>query len=311
MSSYCYQAYGISIGSDIELPLQQSSSPASSVQLSIRQSDVSSDGLESPIVTMLHYQAKPNALWLNIPNLARFLMLDGTDIFYQKNGSVIDSNLLALQLVNCCMSAILHQRGMTVLRASAAIIDGKCAVFCGVSCQGKSLLAAALHKKGHSILSDNLCAIDEDGLLHPGPPTLNIWQDCFSVLEVKADSLKPVRPGLGKYIYPVDENYCSKAKSVDVIYLLDIHNKDTPLLVETSGINKVMPLQSQVHRLQYLEGLGLMPSVSRNLMKLANNTRVAQLTRPVEFKVAKWLELFENDIESHGTVSKNSGAISP
>ena len=54
----------------------------------------------------------------------------------------------------------LLQRGYLVLHASAASVDGKAAAFLGMPGAGKSSLAAALYQIGHTILVDDVTAVD-------------------------------------------------------------------------------------------------------------------------------------------------------
>src|SRR5436853_7875447 len=56
-------------------------------------------------------------------------------------------------------AARLRQQGLLVLHASAVTINDRAVVICGGSGWGKSTLAAALHRRGHRLLTDDFAAI--------------------------------------------------------------------------------------------------------------------------------------------------------
>lgn len=75
----------------------------------------------------------------------------------------------------------LHQRGVFTLHASAVALEGGAVALMGAKGAGKSTLAAALARRGHTLLSDDVVAIDlpAAGLpqVRPGPTNLNLWPD--------------------------------------------------------------------------------------------------------------------------------------
>jgi hypothetical protein len=75
----------------------------------------------------------------------------------------------------------LHQRGTLALHASAVAIDGRAVAFVGPKGAGKSTLAAALSARGHTLLTDDVVALDlpDDAppMVRRGPTNLNLWPD--------------------------------------------------------------------------------------------------------------------------------------
>ncbi|MGH2871706.1 MAG: hypothetical protein ACRDL5_04495 [Solirubrobacteraceae bacterium] len=68
-------------------------------------------------------------------------------------------------------------RGLEVLHASAAVIDGRALAFVAPSGTGKTTLAIALVSRGAELLADDVVAVEcVDGtvLAHPGVPTANV-----------------------------------------------------------------------------------------------------------------------------------------
>ncbi|MDX8394562.1 MAG: hypothetical protein R8K21_08285, partial [Mariprofundales bacterium] len=116
--------------------------------LTIKYGEVSAAGLEQPKKFTPFFQCAKDNLWLNVPDIARFLISNGNSITVEsaKNS---DPQSIRLFLLGSCLGAILHQRGMLILHANAIRFDDGCVLFAGTSGQGKSTLAAAFHHRGH------------------------------------------------------------------------------------------------------------------------------------------------------------------
>jgi hypothetical protein len=99
-----------------------------------------------------------------------------------------------LYLLGSAMGALLHQRGVLPLHASAVELDGGAYAFCGASGAGKSSLAAALHLRGLRVLCDDTGAItcDDGGArFAAGFPRIKLWPDALEHLEIDTAGLRP------------------------------------------------------------------------------------------------------------------------
>ena len=67
--------------------------------------------------------------------------------------------------------------GLEPFHGSAVRVGDGAALFLGGRGGGKSSTAAALHSIGYSVLTDDACAIDADGVLWPGPPLVSPRDD--------------------------------------------------------------------------------------------------------------------------------------
>jgi hypothetical protein len=92
-----------------------------------------------------------------------------------------DVNLLGHLVTGLGLGLILHQRGVLTLHASAVLINGVAMAFAGPKMVGKSTLAAAMVERGHTIISDDVVAIDLPGWSTPqvrwGAPYVKLWPD--------------------------------------------------------------------------------------------------------------------------------------
>jgi hypothetical protein len=90
----------------------------------------------------------------------------------------VDEHVLRLYLLGPALGVLLQQRGLLVLHASAVAIGERVVAFVGESGWGKSTTAAALERRGHTVVADDVCALhlrgSEDPLVFPAIPRLKL-----------------------------------------------------------------------------------------------------------------------------------------
>ena len=106
-----------------------------------------------------------------------FLVRGGKEIIVDAISGVEES-LIRLPLLGMVLAAVLQQRGLLVLHASAVAFNGDAVAFLGGSGWGKSTLAATLYARGHPLVADDLVAVDvggrENPIVLPGFPQLKL-----------------------------------------------------------------------------------------------------------------------------------------
>lgn len=89
-------------------------------------------------------------------------------------------DLAELRFLGPVMSYWLERRGLTTLHPSAVAVDGQAVAFLSRHGGGKSGLAAAMVRSGHSLLTDDLLALEETGdrwEVRPSYPEMRMWPD--------------------------------------------------------------------------------------------------------------------------------------
>ncbi|MGH9700667.1 MAG: HPr kinase/phosphorylase [Candidatus Acidiferrales bacterium] len=107
----------------------------------------------------------------------------------------------ASYLLGPVLGLLLRLRGTTCLHASAVEIHGRAVIFPGEEGAGKSTTAAALARRGHAVLSDDVVALAErDGifLVLPAYPYLSLWEDSVKMLYGAEDALPAFSPNFDK-----------------------------------------------------------------------------------------------------------------
>ncbi len=152
-----YRAYGLRIDSEIsipEFPKAGFGAPDLAIHLVASAEIPVSFSLESP-----YYDSRQGSTFIKIPSIGIFSIRQGKEIMVGLADGEIPERL-HLYLTGNIFAFLLLQRGYLVLHASAACVDGQAAAFLGMPGTGKSSIVAALHRNGHTILVDDVTAVD-------------------------------------------------------------------------------------------------------------------------------------------------------
>ncbi|MBF0395098.1 MAG: hypothetical protein HQL38_20680, partial [Alphaproteobacteria bacterium] len=117
------------------------------------------------------------------------------------------------------------QRGLLPLHASCVAIGGRAIAFSGVSGAGKSTLAAAFHRQGHSVLSDDVTVVDVEApggpLVLPSFPRLKLWGDVMNAFALPREGLERSRAELDKFHVPLSGRFQADPLPLAAIYHLE------------------------------------------------------------------------------------------
>jgi hypothetical protein len=100
---------------------------------------------------------------------------------------------MATYLLGPVLAFALRMRGTLVLHASAVAVEGRALLFAGAAGAGKSTTAAAFVKRGATMITDDVAAIDRGAVL-PGTARIRLWDDSAAALFGSADALPLLTP---------------------------------------------------------------------------------------------------------------------
>jgi hypothetical protein len=173
---YSYSAYGLGIRCAIPLPdLVESDGPADVVMRF---------GQAKPIHPIpenagLSFQFNENKAFLFYRGLGSGEAIAGREIIGTPEEG-LHEGLMSFLARGPGLSVLLHQRRYITLHASCVKIGKTAAAFMGESGTGKSTIAAALHVRGHAVVSDDVTVINFSGgepEAYPGFPGLHLLPD--------------------------------------------------------------------------------------------------------------------------------------
>src|SRR5262245_30338408 len=149
--AFFYSTYGLNIVSELEIPEFRSASSANAERpMADIFIDVGKVPLEikAPAVASEDYQVGASEILLTVPAIARYWARDGQRLTIAPERGA-DPGPVLLYLKGSGLAAILHQRGIVPLHASAIEYEGSCVGFLGDSGAGKSTLASMLGRRGY------------------------------------------------------------------------------------------------------------------------------------------------------------------
>ena len=275
-----YTAYGLAIRSEIRLPLPPA--PAESdAQVSIRMGAVP-ETLGAIREMRRAWQAAPGMFLLTVDGVGRYLVRQGREIIVEP--ACEDAEGVITFLLGSVLAACLKQRGILTLHASAIATNDGAVLFAGHSGRGKSTLLAALLERGHTMLSDDVTGIVQDGqnglLALPAYPCLRLWRDAVEALGWSGRTRGRVREGMEKFLAPVER--VGEALPVRAVFVLRYHSLKDFQIERASQGAAFRQLLQRIYRKRYARGLGQQAEQFMAVADLARRIPVALISKPQE-----------------------------
>jgi hypothetical protein len=275
-----YRLYGLIIESEFELPAALFKSRGHLPDAQFRRGRVHLDGLTVGERLGRHLYASPDALWLDIPDVARFLVSGGNEIVVECADGADEDSVKSF-LLGPALGLILLQRRLLVLHGNAIKIGDGCLICVGQSQSGKSTLAAEFMKRGYPILADDVAPVDELCHALPGVPQIKLTRDATERLNISTKGLHAIQPNIPKFALPLDdEQYSSSSVPVRWVYVLSPRPNEQLRISRLNGMDRLPALRDNTYRGELLQAMGLLPEHLQACGRLAGRAQISELTRP-------------------------------
>jgi hypothetical protein len=301
MAMLQYWAFGLHISSEIEFP-EFLPAAFSEPDLLIKVGEVPDELVDEEEVHQGNPSMTANRYLQTIPNIASFYVTNGNQItLCMHEGAHIDS--ARLFLLSNAMAAVLHQRNMIPLHASAVFHAGGVVLFCGHSGAGKSTIVTALQAKGYKVFTDDVCVIkpgdaDEAGVMVlPSYPMMKLWLDSFEKTGIlKTDDDARLQPHMDKYGRYYHEGYNTNPMPVKQVFIIDARSaEDQPVLKKLGSLESFNALQRNTYRYGQMNGMKKRNFHFSSIAKLAAAVPVYRLSRMAQVNtISHIVELIES-----------------
>lgn len=118
----------------------------------------------------------------------------------------------ATYLLGPVLAYVLRLRGTLALHASAVVVRDKAVLIAGAPGAGKSTTATAFARRGATVITDDVAAID-DGRVHPGYARLRLWPDVAEAFWGSEEALPLLTPTWTKRYF---DRYAFAARPYDL-----------------------------------------------------------------------------------------------
>lgn len=155
-------------------------------------------------------------------------------------------------LLGPVLAILCYLRGTLPLHASALRIGARTAAIAGRSGAGKSTLAAALTRRGHTLITDDICAcvgLPERPLILPSYPAMKLCVASLDALHIAAGGLQAIGPDFEKVQLPAAAHFDPTPVPLDRVYLLeDAANDAADEIIPTTGADGFRRLSAEIYR---------------------------------------------------------------
>jgi len=275
-----YSAYGCVLKSALPLPELLVGQGKADIFIEIDHRECIASHEPSPILCA---SASLNRVHLTWGAVGDLLIEEGHQIIVLPHPDA-DEDALRLFVLGAGMGVLFHQRGLLVFHASGVVIHDRIVGFIGAKGWGKSTTAAALHQRGHALISDELLVVRFDDrdqpLVMPGSPQMRLWSDALVSTGGDPDTALRVRSGVDKFNVNA-ANIAVEALPFHSLYLLDAGEEFAIQSLTTSeAFFGVVPhLYGCRFGIQFLNSTDVSRTF-QNLSLLLKKITVKRLSRP-------------------------------
>lgn len=275
-----YAVFGLRVRSNLPLPELTRAEGDAPADVTITTGPIPEAEHAAPGLTSVD-----GALILLIPNVGRYRIETGDRITLDPDPDVPARNV-RLFLFGSAFGALLHQRGLLPLHATAVEIAGSAFAFMGHSGAGKSTLAAWFHDNGQRILADDVCVVrfDAEGrpIACPGLPHLRLWPDAMHFTGRRADDFRRSYVGadgeLEKFDIPIGGGEALRPEApVAAIYLLQRGSRFA--IEQLTGVAAAQAVFENTYRGSFLSAASARHSHWQSALRLVQTTDVFAATR--------------------------------
>jgi hypothetical protein len=181
-----------------------------------------------------------NEILVSLPWGLKLLIRAGHEVIVDVPPGV-DLAVVRAHVLGAAMACVLRQRGCLVLHASCVAQEDKapgqsprCAIaFLGGSGWGKSTLASLFHQHGYTLLTDDVMALQMDGLNGQSPlvvpsfPEVKLLPDAAAAVGVASESESMLQSLSYKRTQRLDRQFTTDAIPLKHLYVLrvgDVHD---------------------------------------------------------------------------------------
>jgi hypothetical protein len=221
---------------------------------------------------------------LDIRGIARYYVANGNEVRVEVVPGAATTDVSAY-LLGSVFGALCHQNGLLPLHASAVASGDAVTAFLGDSGAGKSTLAACLHRRGHAIVSDDICLLDPSDAANPRVIPVAGW------LKLWNQSLEHLghTPEEEHRVYSTDDKYRvflpspgdAPRRLTRVVFLEKSESADaSPSLTRLSVPEAVASLMDMTYAVYIPVLTGQQPRLFRECAGVFRNAQAYRLTRP-------------------------------
>ncbi len=280
METFLYQAFGLTIRSDIQCPelIPGNANP----DVCIRRTKIPDIFVEHEELEHF-WRATPEYFYFSIHTVGKYLVTAGNTVLVEQHPKASDADLRVFML-GTCLGVLLHQRGILPIHGSGIVVDDSGVVFSGEIGAGKSTLASSFMQRGWKIIADDVCAIrfdtQDQPIIQPGYAQVKLCRDTAVHLGISVNDHDRVSSYSDKIRLSTIDFMQQETVSLSILYFLAKHEREDISIRELSGRNKFFSIGENTYRKSLINDLARGQVHFENCTKLSGKARAFQVLRP-------------------------------
>lgn len=284
--------------SEIDIPELHTSRGTGERHVAIRLGSVPRD-LDGAARYDDYCQVAPTEFLLDIPNAARYYVRNGNEVRLEiASGS--PSSDVSTFLLGSIFGVLCHQNSLLPLHASAIECGGAVTAFLGCSGSGKSTLAACLQRRGHRIVSDDICLLETDAAAMRVVPVagwLKLWNQSLQYLGEPPSEQNRVYSKHDKYRIYLTDTGAERRRIERVIFLAkDPDSEAQPALQPLDQVEAIAGLMKMTYVFYVPILTGQQSRVFQQCARVFQHAQAWRLTVPWDLaRMDSVLDLLEKE----------------
>jgi hypothetical protein len=188
------------------------------------------------------------------------------------------------------LAILCFQRGLLPLHGASVMIRNRAAILSGPRGAGKSTLATALARRGHTLLSDDVSPVDlrdpARPLLWPAFPRVKLLEDAIASFDLAGATAYTRAPRGTKGHFGMASPALTAAVTEPVplgaVFALDREDEETVSCTLLPRMAALVFLNSQTHRAGMGLRMGAQEQIFRQVYRIASSVPVHRLKRPLD-----------------------------
>jgi hypothetical protein len=218
----------------------------------------------------------------HIERHGRILIENGTRVVFDAFAGV-DPERVRIEFIGTTQSMLWYERGYLPLHASALLVGDRAIAIGASSHSGKSVLAAALSKRGCPVVSDDMMVLDCSGdvpLVLPGYQKLRLWKDACEALDLIHDTTAKALPNRDKFVLATTVSPADMPVPLTDLFILSGQRQnhfDAELLPPVQALQYLL---AATHWLEAARALGRQQQVFSAINVVVSKVRLWRATAP-------------------------------
>jgi len=282
---YQYQAYGIPVVSDIELPaLSGIDGDLDAKPLFVTQGVVGDVLQNTPLQQNAISTFNAHELRYELPHVARYYVANGEQVIVEP---FCDNwHEILLYFYSNCLAAILFQRNLIPFHVSGVFVEtNKVLLFAAPSRTGKSTTALMLQQRGYAPFTDDTAVLSvKNGHCYAQAsyPMIRLWQNTIEKQTILAEVNKKTLwadSEIKKYGFHFHEQF--NTQKVQVMGVVFLEEAGTGITIKRlTPLQNIQLLGNNIYRGQWLNGMKKGKLQFNHLTSIAKVVPAYKATRP-------------------------------